>query len=444
MITSTGIVFSSMNSQVPGSGINVILPNDGSECDSRSSDNYSSIIIDLDWRRMGWSTPNGTYYAGDDLYLEITAYDENASLCADLNSEVLVGHTSSGIDELEPEPWKSAGDEYVSYKFINGVARNPEGSIMRFFKAEEINFIAFDRSNGDKYTSYDMMIHPSKLAILIADPGELTIKTGDSQEFGLSGSDRFGNPVDLISENWTVDKHINHDGSEKVYHGRTFKAVEYVPNYIRTGYIQATATGPSGKSVKLDIPVTVEGVYDVWLEEDEVWPDHVLANEPLELTANIHYTIPANKLIDDTLEIMIRFALVEVDENGNVTNVLIDLYQGNLKLSNPYGKPESIQTVNRSIPFEYFRDHIGYLKKGMRESDRKPNLIMVEIDDIPGKTNMSNFESTVSNNLVLMEIDCVVPSGHPPCPSFAPTISFLLLSLIFLGMISTFFSGRRK
>jgi len=400
--------------------------------------------IDLDWRRMGWKSPNGTYYAGDDLYLEIAAFDENGSICGNLNSEIFVGHTSTGKDELEPEPWKSAGDGFITFQFINGIARNPDGSFMRFFKAEEINFVALDSSNGNEYTSHDMRINPSKLAILISDPGELNIKTGSSQEFGLSGYDRFENPVDLISENWTVDKHINHDGSEKMDDGRIFKAVEYVPNYIRTGFIQAIATGPTGKSVKLDIPVTVEGVYDVWLEENEVWPSNVFANKPLELTANIHYTIPANKLIDDTLVIRIRFALVEVDVNGNVTNVLIDLYQGNVDLSNLYGEPEKIHTVHRVVPQEFYRDHVNYHRKGMMDADKKLNYIMVELEDLPGESGVREFDSESKNNRVMGELFCVVPPPGGGCPSFSPTLSSLLLSLIFLGTISTFFSRRRK
>ena len=423
---------------------NILLLDNSPDQGSRSSANYSYIVISPDWKRMGWTGPNGTYHAGDDLYLKITAYDENASMCADLNSEILVGQTSTGSGELEPEPWKSHEDECLTFQFINGVARNPEGSIMRFFKVEEINFVAFEGSNGNKYTSDEMRIHPSKLAILIADPGELTIKTGDSQEFGLSGTDRFGNPVDLISENWTVDKHINHDESEKMYHGRTFKAVEYVPNYIRTGFIHATATGPTGKSVRMDIPVTVEGVYDVWLEEDEVWPDHVLANEPLELTANIHYTIPANKLIDDTLEIRIRFALMEVDENGNVTNVLIDLYRGNVDLSNLYGEPERIHTVHRTIPQEFYRDHVNYHRKGMMDADKKSNYIMVELEDIPGESSVSEFDSESKNIRVMGELFCVVPPPGGGCPSFAPTISSLLLSLVLFGIFPTLFSKRRR
>ena len=441
---SAAALFSLPNTRTAESRINIILSENSSLQGWRSSANYSYIVINLDWQRMGWSTPNGTYHAGNDLYLEITAYDENASMCAGLNTDILVGHTSTGMDELKPEPWKNIGDEYMSFQFNDGVARNPENSPMRFFKAEKIQFIVINESNGDSFTSPGLRIYPSELVTLLSEPSELTITAGDSRKFDLTGYDRFGNPVELVHENWTVDKHINYNGSELLFDERTFKAVSYIPDFVRKGFVHVTAFGPKGRTVKLNIPVTVEGEYDVWLEKDEVWPDHVLANEPLALSANIHYRVPANRLVGDALEVRINFALVELDENVMETNVLIDLYQENVHLSNLYGKPDKIHTVYYTIPQEFFRDHLNYYRKGMNDADKKPNYIKVELVEAPGGSNISDFESKTENNRVIMELTCVVPPPHGGCISFSPTISSLFLSLIFLGTISTIFSGRRK
>jgi len=434
------------------------------------------------------------YFAGDEFYLTVQGLDKLFYPSESSDAQILVTHDSFAAGELEPEPWKSEGDVYLD--MVDGFATNwNDDEMLRmpfiFYKAETVELTFRVRTNlgiNNSEYKFPILVNPTTVKYLESTPEgsvdePVTVMTSEEQDFVMYAYDEYGNEIPgvLRDLDWDVDSGIDPvDGMwdmNSQENRNTFKGIEYfapedfegligevADGYLRDddgnilysykdGMIHATVTGPieppiggpcprEGTEV-LDIPIRVLNDYDVWLDEDEVWPSQVLANEQLELTANIHYKIPADELVGDLLEIKIKFSLVELDENGQEKSVLFDLHQENIRLLNLYLEPEGIYPFHHTVPAEFFRDYVDYVKKGMKDGDKKPNYIKVEIEDVAGGSDMKIFEKSLENDIVIVELFVVVPTPAKS-PSFAPSIALVGIALLGLAVGSTFFSRRKK
>jgi len=460
-----------------------------------------NVLWDVDNIKQDNPDWNDYYYAGDPLYFLIEGLDGYKNPSGTFDAQILVTHDGNLEGDLEPEPWRSVEGNVIIH-MVDGTASNydpdpnngAEPMPFKFFTTETVTLTFRVKTNmgianispvtvnvnptsidgGDKDADGD----PDGLRSTPAgtEDAPVTVATGDEVDFDIDVFDLYGNEIGagIRDEKWTADKGVRIEGGEVELSGGKFEAIEFfapedfeghigevADGFItdddgnilysyKEGYVHAEITGPISPpedgpcpretTEVLDIPVRVLNDYDVWLDENEIWPDHVLANEPLELTANIHYKIPADELVGDLLEIKIKFALVELDENGEEKSVLFDLHQENIRLLGLYEKPEGIYVFHHTVPQEFFRDYVNYMKKG---AEGKSNHIKVVIEDVSGGSDMKLFQKSVDNDQVIIKLNVVVPP-QAISPSFAPSVAFVGLALLGLAVGSTLMSRRRK
>ena len=412
---------------------------DESDHHSRYTGGYSYIRIQLDWERMGWSNPDEIYNAGDDLYLRIMALYSNGSVCSELNSDVLVGHSSTGTGALEPEPWNRRTEKNITLQFVNGIARNPDELPIKFFKAENIQFIAIIEHDDYVSASQPIQVHHIELHGVVSEPSECTVTVGKSQKFNLTGFDIYGNQVDIVRETWSVDENISRDELGMITENGLFIACDDFPGGRREEFILVNATGPFISNVLHRIPIVIENVYDIWLEEDEIQPESVLLGQPLKLQANIHYHVPAQARAGNLLEIKIRFSLVTVDGD-----LIVELVEKNVKLTNLNNKPQGIWIFNITLPSESFTDFVNMDKEN--NIMKNVNYMKVEILDLYGSTAISDMDRNIENNQAITELYSVVSPSycHCDCPSFSPAPSSILVGMSIGVVICAYIMSRKR
>ncbi|MDP7265492.1 MAG: hypothetical protein QGH39_08020 [Candidatus Thermoplasmatota archaeon] len=225
---------------------------------TRSTTNVSYMEIQLDWEEMGWSDPDGEYHAGEYLYLIITTYHNNGSICQDENISVSI--TSSAYGWMTNWTGWRPQDPYV-LELKDGIARIPE--FVKYYKAGDVEINASLDQDPDIKAILDLKVNPAELVSVVSDPEICEVRVGSVVNINISGFDKFGNPVEILNEKWWVDGNINADGSQEMSEPGIFNSIEYFPGITRNGSIHVTASGTMGASVQLDIPVSVENIYDI-------------------------------------------------------------------------------------------------------------------------------------------------------------------------------------
>jgi len=396
-----------------------------------------SLEVEIDRERMGWEGPNGSYYAGDDLYFTVYGADEMGNPSSTYNAPIIVTHDFDTYDKyLEPEPWQSS-DGSVILNMVDGVASNYPGQPIKLFGADEVNLTFRSKVNleGIEAGSKIVIVQPTYLDHLEALPGgpdgapqTVDVKVGATQHFSVRGFDQFDNPVEIEKTTWRVDSDIKAKDTPDILIDGEFKAIEYfgseddgvvynpdIAYSMRTGKLEVTAVCPrDGRELIRDISIRVLTDKDVWLDEDQIEPGQILIGDEMEFQANIYYELPVtnpgaddqSSALGDLFEVTVIVNLVDKDGIK-----LIELVNKQMRLEDLNTNQKGVGVFNVIVPWESFGDHIKQWEAG--DVDTK-NFIEVEIIDAPGGTDMSDFESTNDNNKVTVELYAVGLPGNGP------------------------------
>jgi len=464
-----------------------------------SAGRVETLEIAWDTERMLAENPEWdgqTFYAGDPVYIQITAHDMlgNPTSAPDDMIPMIVSHTNQGAGGLlEPDPWQTIDGDFVinvndwvkEYRdfpaqpveiIVGKNPLNPDVPAIKFYEAGTWEISVRSKWNMSLGDSISIPVSPTSVDELKSIPAgtlenPVEVLAGKKKDFDVEAYDEYGNLIsDLdLDVAWSADAEIEHDMNEQTGEltAIQFFAPEDYPGYIgyvANGYkydddgnilysyidgdVHATVSGPDGfqtATETIDVPTRVLNDYDVWVDEAEFWPNHVLANQPLELKANVHYNLPVGKLISNVFEVQITFALIELDGNGDeIPENTYILHQKNIQFTDlTEDTAEGVYEYTYTVPQEFFKDYVNYIRKAMNDADKKPNYLKVMIADVPGGADMKEFQKSPINDEAVIQLFVVVP---PPAssPSFAPSIAFVGLALLGLAVGSTVMSRRRK
>jgi len=383
-----------------------------------------NLTIEFDWEAMGWDDANGTYHAGDPLYLKVRGRDRFGNPSEYYTKPLVVTHDSIAMDELEPEPWQSqAGD--VILQMTHGVAKNYPDNPLRFFKAGPVTLTILSKVDFSVNGTFTFVVNASYISRLVSEPGgadddPVDVKVGQEQYFGLIAEDEYGNEVTPVHANWSADDSINTIGGGTIMDvPGLFRAIEYFGpedadgvlrdgrdkvtySYIE-GSVHVTATGPRGQSIDLDIPVRVLNDHDVWIDKKDIEPSQVLAGNELSMKVPIHYDIPPEAIGSDTYEMEIRSTFI--DDTGNE---IVMLFEKTVLLSGLNSQPNGIEIFTTTVPWEVFGEYVSLSK----DRDTVVNHIRTEISDALGGPRLADFERSAENNIAVSTLNVVsLPAG---------------------------------
>ena len=171
------------------------------------------------------------------------------------------------------------------------------------------------------------------------------------------------------------------------------------------GSIEVSAIYPRDElEVIQDISSRVGNDNDIWLDEEQIEPDHILLGHELNMQVNIYYDLPVtdegtddqSSALGDIFEVTLIVSLVD-----NSSRELVEMVNEMVRLEDLNTNPKGIEIFNIKVPWESFDDHIKRWRTG--DNDTK-NFMKVEIRDVPGGANMSDFEKSVDNNVVILEL----------------------------------------
>ena len=384
-----------------------------------------SLEARLDWEAMGREGPNGSYFAGDELYFTVYGIDKMGNPSSTYDAPIGVSHDfKTGDEGLVPEPWQST-DGSVILSMVDGAATNFPAQPFKLFGAGEVNLTFRSKVNLEIGCSMIVTVHPTYLDHLEALPGgpdeapvTVDVKVGATQHFSVKGFDEFGNPIDIENAIWRVDADIKAMDTPDILIDGVFSAVEYFglgsddvvyePDCgysTRTGKLEVTAACPrDGRELKREITIRVMSDKDVWLDEEQVEPHQILIGDELELQANIYYDMPVTNLgnpeqasaLGDLFEVTFIATLVDKDGNG-----LAELVNERVNLVDLNTRAKGVKIINVIVPWENFGDHVRQWVSGDMDSK---NFLKVEIIDVPGGTDMSDFEKSGDNNVMIVEL----------------------------------------
>jgi len=464
-----------------------------------SAGRVETLEIAYDIERMLVENPDWdgtTFYAGDPVYIQVTAHDMlgNPTSLPDDMIPLLVSHTNQGAGGmLEPDPWQSIEGDFIinvddwvkEYRPFPAqyveiiVGKNPvspDDLPIKFYEAGTWEINVRSKWNMSLKDSIPILVTATSVDELMSIPAgtlenPVEVLAGEKQDFDVEAYDEYGNLISDLNLDvaWSADGEIEHDMNEQTGEltAIQFFAPEDYPGYIgyvADGYkydddgnilysyidgdVHATVTGPEGfqsATETIDVPTRVLNDYDVWVDEAEFWPNHVLANQPLELKANVHYNLPVGKLISNVFEVQITFALIELDGNGDeIPENTYILHQKNIQFTDLTEETAvGVYEYSYTVPQEFFKDYVNYIRKSMNDADKKPNYMKVMIADVPGGADMKEFQKSPMNDEAVIQLFVVVPTPASS-PSFAPSIAFVGIALLGLAVGSTVMSRRRK
>jgi len=397
-----------------------------------------SLEVQMDWENMDWEGPKGSYYAGDELYFTVIGTDKMGNPSSTYDAPIIVTHDfKTNNKDLVPEPWWSNDGDMI-LDMVDGVASSFPDQPIKLYSACEVNLTFRSKINLEGIEGYNkkISVRPTYLDHLETLPGgpdaapkTVDVKVGASQLFSVKGFDEFDNPVEIESATWRVDSNIKAMGSSDILVDGEFKAIEYFESEdagvvfdtdlgysTRNGTVDVTVVClRDQRKIKRDISVRVLNDKDVWLDADKIEPEHFLWRHDMELQTNIYYDMPVidpgsidqSSALGDIFEIAVIVTLVEKDGEE-----LVELVNEQVSLIDLNTNPKGIKIFNVIVPWENFSDHIKRWEDG---DDDTKNFIRVELRDVPGETNMSDFEKAKDNNVVIVELYAVTPSsvGHP-------------------------------
>ncbi len=404
----------------------------------------SNILFD----KMDESPENG-YHAGNDLYIELFATDEWSNP-AGYTAPLIVANDRPITGVNDPEPWAGLDEDFI-IQMVDGYATNwPDDPIKIFKTADQVTLDIKSKLDFDINSVLLFPVRPNELAKVDITPfGDddkpVEVPSGGTQAFDITCYDAYDNLIgnDLLnSVSWNADEGINLIGmGTDMNDNGVFEAIEYFGGESREGTVTVTVTDLRDGVIDTELPETnsvrVLNNYGVWLVEDEIWPNHILVGQDLDLKANIHYNTPGGDLTD-LLTVEILFTLV--DSEGVET----EIHQKNVQLRNLIEEPAGVHTYQTTLPPEFFSAYLDHVRKGMPENEKKPNYLRVEILSVPGMgVQIEEYDRTVDDNTKEVELWRVaaVPATSP---SFAPSVMVIGLALLGLAVGSTFFSGRKK
>ena len=394
-----------------------------------------SLHVEYDPANMpGW---DNSYYAGDDLYFTVYGTDEMGNPSTTYNAPIIVTHDfNTNNKDLVPEPWQSS-DGSVMLNMVDGVASNYPDHPIKLFGAGEVNIIFRSKIDleGIKAGSKIVTVNPTYLDHLEALPGgpitapvTVDVKVGATQHFSVKGYDEFYNPIEIENATWRVDSNIKAYGTLDILVDGEFRAIEYfgldddgvfydpdLEYSTREGTIDVTAVCPrDGREVIQVISIRVLNDKDVWLEEEQVEPDQILMGTDMELQANIYYDMPVidpgtmdqKSSLGNLFELNVIVTLVD-----NSGKKLVELVNKPVRLMDLDTNPEGTEIFNVIVPWEKFGDHMKRWEAG--NPDTK-NFMKIEIIDVPGGTDMSDFEKSADNNLIILDLYGVDLPGYAP------------------------------
>lgn len=129
--------------------------------------------------------------AGESLSYDATAYDEFGNYIADVSA-----YTEWDIDEGAGGFWD--GDEYTS-EFLGSWTVNG--------------------TYGDSQDDASLEVGPGPVYDIAIEPREWTVDAGASVEYTAISQDRFGNPIEDVTENvsWNIESGANGSWNENIY-----------------------------------------------------------------------------------------------------------------------------------------------------------------------------------------------------------------------------------
>ena len=400
------------------------------------------LSIEKDWEAMGWDNPQGQYYAGDPFYVKIVGKDRFGNPSETYTKPLIVTHDSQARDDIEPDPWQSE-DGDILIDMVNGVASNYPEDPLKFYEAGTVMVTFKSRVDYSITGTLPVVVSPTDIHKVFSDPygdveNPVVVRCGEKQIFDIRAEDIYGNAVDIVDEDWSVDRTVNLWGSGSdmdlpgVYH-----AIEYFQGPTATGQVHVDATCPKGSTESLHISVKVINTKDVWLEEDGIEPKEMLLGQPLELKANIYYDIPDAALDSNLYELIIKFYLTK--PGGDETLIL----EKTVRIDDLNDKLAGVKTFRESVPHESIHDYLRFIERNTKEGDRLPTQLKVVIEDALGGPDMGEFEKDPGNNEVTVDLFAVIPEDASS-PSFAPSVFLMGLALLGLAIVSTMYSGRRR
>ena len=424
-----------------------------------------SLHVDYDPKNMpGW---DGSYYAGEELYFTIYGTDKMGNPSSTYDAPIIVTHDfKTENKEHVPEPWQSS-DGSVILNMVKGVATNYPAQPIKFYGAGEVSLTFRSKVNLEGIQGYTkkITVNPTYLDHLEALPGgpdaapvTVDVNVGETQLFTVLGFDEFNNPIEIESTTWRADSDIKAKETPDVLNNGEFKAIEYFGPEdddvifdteralsTRKGNVEVTAVCPRDqREIKRDISVRVLNDKDVWLDANDILPEHILVGHEMNFKANIYYNMPVtdpgtrdqSSALGDLFEVTVIVSLVDKDGKNP-----IELAKEPIRFEDLNTNPESIENFNVKIPWESFSDHIKRWEDG---NDDTKNYLLVEVDEVIGGTDMKLFEKTNDNNRVTVELYAVRAPAASQTPSFAPSVAAMGIALLGLAVGSTFYSGKRR
>ncbi len=384
-----------------------------------------TLAAKLDWDAMDYDGSNKIYYAGDDLFLTVYGMDGMGNPSSTYDAPIIVTHNFETDEEyLEPEPWQSSVGNII-LNMVDGVASNYPDLPIKLFGTGEVNLTFFSQVNYGMNGSMIVNVNPSYLYHIEAVPGgsdtnpvTVDVKAGATQFFSVIGFDEYDNPLEMESVTWRVDPNIKAMDTQDILVDGEFKAIEFfglgdigvVYNHdidysSMNGTVEVTAMCPrDGHEVKELISVRVLNDKDVWLNEDQIEPYQILLGYDMEFQANIYYDMPVidsgtedqSSALGEIFEVTVIASLVDKDGNK-----LVELVNEQVRLEDLNSKPYGIRIINAIVPWENISE---YIKKWEAGNDDTKNFIRLEIKDVLGGTDLSDFEKSGDNNEVISEL----------------------------------------
>ena len=422
------------------------------------------LLVTPDWDEMGVAPrPENYIYAGETLYLDVQAVDMGDHVSTTYTAPIIAEHNSSATGELEPETWRTETSN-VALEMIDGeiTVADQLTEFVFYQAAENLEISMKSGINHAVNGRLDLEVRAGPLAELapIPDPstmdalhaadGHLLIPVSGTQFFDVLAFDEWGNPVtEYDITDWDADEIIGMmDDAE-------FQAVDYFslndnPD-IKEGeysymdgmvYITAEDTDEFLEGeVTLQIPVRVFNRLNVWLVDEEIGATEFLLDTPFELRLPVHYKTPAASF-PDNLQLLVKCSIYhEVNIQGVEQGEEHVIHtsgapNGTFRLLYLHADQEGVREYGALIPFESMANALNY------DNDNGDNLnyLKVELIDIAGGADMSDFQWNADDDSALIELHAVAAPPASETPSFAPGLAIMILALLAGAVIASLYS----